>query len=107
MQEEGSPKDVIVAVLEVIAMGAALLLLPICLIDLVFDADLLSVFVVAALIAVVATAGATVISIRRTLLPTVRLAALMGKCRLACAQVRLGRMQLRIGPNVGRLWQTH
>ena len=65
MQEEGSPKDVIVAVLEVIAMGAALLLLPICLIDLVFDADLLSVFVVAALIAVVATAGATVISIRR------------------------------------------
>ena len=54
-----------VAVLEVIAMGAALLLLPIRLIDLVFDADLLSVFVVAALIAVVVTAAATVISIRR------------------------------------------
>jgi len=65
MQEEGNPKDVMVAVLEVIAMGAALLLLPICLIDLVFDADLLSVFVVAALIAVVVTAAATVISIRR------------------------------------------
>jgi hypothetical protein len=62
MQEEGSRKETIVAVLELIAMGAALLLLPICLIDLAFDVDLLSVFVVAALIAAVATAGATVIS---------------------------------------------
>ena len=65
MQEEGNPKDAILAVLEVIAMVAGLLLLPISLIDLVFDADLLSVFVVVALIAVVATAVATVISNRR------------------------------------------
>jgi ABC-type transport system involved in cytochrome c biogenesis permease subunit len=65
MQEEGNLKDAILAVLEVIAMVAGLLLLPICLIDLVFDVDLLSVFVVVALIAVVATAVATVVSNRR------------------------------------------
>ena len=65
MQEKGNPKDAILAVLEVIAMVAGLLLLPICLIDLVLGVDLLSVFVVMALIAVVATAVATVVSNRR------------------------------------------
>ena len=65
MREERSPKDIVLAVLEVVAMGAALLLLPISVIDLVFDVDLLSLFALVALIAVVATAVVTMVSIRR------------------------------------------
>ena len=65
MHEERSLKTTLFVICEAVAIGAALLLLPVSLIDLFFGVSLLSLFAAIALVAVVATAVVTILVARR------------------------------------------